>query len=170
MSSTDLAVKSFEDIAGQSVNPMLIDTHCHLDDPSLLSRLPEVLAAAKAAGVEKYIVPGVAPDGWDGIARLAAEHAGSIPPSASTRCSPTGTTTRSLEQAPPVCCEGRLPSARSVSTTWSRTCRARQQQAAFRAQLRLAVETGLPVLIHCRRAFRDLLGILGRRGASGSAG
>jgi TatD DNase family protein len=36
-----------------------------------------------------------------------------------------------------------------------------QQQAAFRAQLRLAVKMGLPVLIHCRRAFRDLLGILG---------
>jgi TatD DNase family protein len=35
-----------------------------------------------------------------------------------------------------------------------------KQLAAFRGQLRLAVTTGLPVLIHCRRAFHDLLQIL----------
>jgi TatD DNase family protein len=34
------------------------------------------------------------------------------------------------------------------------------QQRAFRAQLRLAVRSRLPVLLHCRRAFRDLLVIL----------
>lgn len=34
------------------------------------------------------------------------------------------------------------------------------QQAAFRAQLLLAVRRGLPVLLHCRRAFADLLVIL----------
>jgi len=35
-----------------------------------------------------------------------------------------------------------------------------RQQAAFRAQLRLALEMQLPVLIHCRKAFQDLLTIL----------
>ena len=58
---------------------MLCDTHCHLDDPALLSRLPEVLTSGKAAGVAKYIVPGVAPEGWDVIARLSREHAGIYP-------------------------------------------------------------------------------------------
>ncbi len=34
------------------------------------------------------------------------------------------------------------------------------QEAAFRAQLRLAAEAGLPVLMHCRDAYPDLLRIL----------
>ena len=36
---------------------MFIDTHCHLDDPALLDRLPEVLRAAGLAGIGKFVVP-----------------------------------------------------------------------------------------------------------------
>jgi len=35
------------------------------------------------------------------------------------------------------------------------------QQAVFREQLRIAEKAGLPVIIHCRKAFADLLRILG---------
>lgn len=34
------------------------------------------------------------------------------------------------------------------------------QRAVFRAQLRMAVDAGLPVIIHCRLAFQDLLRIM----------
>ncbi len=37
---------------------MIVDTHCHLDDPRYNDDLEEVLERAKAAGVEKYIIPG----------------------------------------------------------------------------------------------------------------
>ena len=37
--------------------PMFTDTHCHLADPALLPQLPEVLAAARAAYVRRFIVP-----------------------------------------------------------------------------------------------------------------
>src|SRR6266511_3916751 len=50
---------------------MFVDTHCHLDHPSLAERLPEVLDAAALAGVTRYIVPGVGPAGWESIAALA---------------------------------------------------------------------------------------------------
>jgi TatD DNase family protein len=39
------------------------------------------------------------------------------------------------------------------------------QERAFRTQLRLAVILGLPVLIHCRRAFQQTLQILQEEGA-----
>jgi TatD DNase family protein len=39
------------------------------------------------------------------------------------------------------------------------------QERAFREQLRLAVTMGLPVLIHCRRAFQRTLRILQQEGA-----
>jgi len=38
---------------------MIIDTHCHLDDPRYDEDLEEVLHNAKDAGVEKFIIPGV---------------------------------------------------------------------------------------------------------------
>jgi TatD DNase family protein len=44
------------------------------------------------------------------------------------------------------------------------------QQRAFRAQLRLAVQAGLPVLLHCRQAFRDLLAILDEEGVGEAGG
>lgn len=37
---------------------MIIDTHCHLDDLRYEDDIEEVLANAKANGVEKYIIPG----------------------------------------------------------------------------------------------------------------
>lgn len=35
----------------------LIDTHCHLNDPSFSDALPDVIGRAKAAGVIAFIVP-----------------------------------------------------------------------------------------------------------------
>ena len=44
------------------------------------------------------------------------------------------------------------------------------QKRAFRGQLRLAAEAGLPVLIHCRKAFGDLLPILEEERVEGFGG
>ncbi len=37
---------------------MIIDTHCHLDDPRYNDDIQEVIAHAKEQGVEKFIIPG----------------------------------------------------------------------------------------------------------------
>jgi len=148
---------------------MLIDTHCHLDDRSLLSRLPAVLSAAQAAGVEKYIVPGVAPEGWEVIARLADAHDGVYP-----ACGLHPMAADRFDEALP---ERLRPFARrgvaigEIGLDYLINDIPRElQQAAFRAQLRLAGEMELPVLIHCRRAFRDLLDILEEEHAGRNGG
>ena len=41
---------------------MIIDTHCHLDDPRYDKDLDEVIARAKGAGVEQFIIPGADPE------------------------------------------------------------------------------------------------------------
>ena len=33
----------------------LVDSHCHLDSPGFVERLPEVLARAKAAGIDEVV-------------------------------------------------------------------------------------------------------------------
>lgn len=138
---------------------MFIDTHCHLDDPHLFARLPAVLASARGAGVEKFIVPGVGPEGWEGIARIAEEEEGVYPafglhPMLAARYDDS-----LLDRLSSF--TGTAVAIGEIGLDYLVTDIPRErQQAAFRAQLRLAVEAGLPVMIHCRRAFRDLLAIL----------
>ncbi len=40
---------------------MIVDTHCHLDDPRYNEDIDEVLSNAKQSGVEKFIIPGADP-------------------------------------------------------------------------------------------------------------
>jgi TatD DNase family protein len=138
---------------------MLIDTHCHLDDPSLFDRLPEVLRNARSAGIERFVVPGVGLAGWERIAALAGEERGV---SAAFGLHPMlaglyreemlGDLARYAKGAVAI---GEI----GLDFLLDEVPRELQIEA-FRGQLRLAVRMELPVLIHCRRAFRDLLWIL----------
>lgn len=49
----------------------LTDTHCHLADPALLGSLPQVLAAARAAGVCRFIVPATQRGDFADVAALS---------------------------------------------------------------------------------------------------
>ncbi len=142
---------------------MLIDTHCHLDDPALLSRLPELLAAAAQAGVARFVVPGVGPVGWPAIAALARQAEGV---SAAFGLHPMHAGLYAAGLLADLACK--LPGAVAVGEIgldYALPEVPREiQQEAFRGQVRLAVGQGLPVLIHCRRAFQDLLQILREEG------
>lgn len=142
---------------------MYIDTHCHLDDPSLHDRLPEVLRNARGVGVSGFIIPGVGPDGWERIARLGKMEG--VFPAFGLHPMLAGSYSPGLISV----LERYLPAAAAVGEIgldYSYADVPREaQQTAFRAQLRLAVARGLPLLIHCRRAFHDLVQILREEGA-----
>ncbi len=138
---------------------MIIDTHCHLDHPALAARLPAVLAEARRAGVEKFVVPGVDPEGWRGIAELAEREKGIYPafglhPMLACRYH-EGLPEELQRYAPTAVAIGEIGLDYAVSGA------SREDQiAALRGQLRQAVRLGLPVLLHCRQAFQDLLRIV----------
>jgi TatD DNase family protein len=138
---------------------MFIDTHCHLDDPALLDRLPEVLRAAGLAGIGKFVVPAVEPDNWGRVASLADRERGIFP---AFGLHPM----HARKYNDYLLSELKLRSNDSVAIgeigldyLLPEVPRG-EQLSAFRSQLKLAVKIGLPVLIHCRRAFSDLLRIL----------
>jgi TatD DNase family protein len=141
------------------VKTMFVDTHCHLDHPSLSSRLDEVLASARTAGVDRFIVPGVEPGGWQAIARLAAREQGVFPafglhPMLASRYD------EQLREELARYAQGAVAIG-EIGLDYAIAGVSRERQvAALRGQLRLAVRLGLPVLIHCRRAFDDLIRIL----------
>ena len=144
---------------------MFFDSHCHLDDPLLCSDLPRLIAAAKAAGVSRFLVPGVHPAGWPGIASLSRRFpeiyaAFGVHPMHAALLSPD-TIADLLTLAPLAAAIGEIGLDYAGSDPPRET-----QRYAFRAQLKLAVTARLPVLIHCRKAFKDLLEILAEEGVA----
>jgi len=137
---------------------MFIDTHCHLDDDSFSGRLPEILELAWTAGVTRFIVPGVGPTCWDKVMVVAAGNDGvfAAPGVHPMRAGELDVPALAMLQklAPKAVAIG------EIGLDYSYDIPREVQQAAFRAQLRLAVRLRLPVLLHCRRAFHDLLVIL----------
>ncbi|WP_240732039.1 TatD family hydrolase [Geobacter sp. FeAm09] len=136
----------------------LIDTHCHLDLEPLAPHLPRVLAAARRAGVTRFVVPGVHPDGWQRIRALATAHheilpaAGIHPMHADVANDDTLAALAGMAADSVAIGEIGLDPAYPVPLEI--------QEAAFREQLGLAISHGLPVLVHCRRAFHRTLQIM----------
>lgn len=136
----------------------LIDSHCHLDLEPLKSGLPQFLREASAAGVRGFVVPGVHPDGWPGIAAVAGETplvfpAYGIHPM-HAECVNDMVLERLRERSAEAVAIGEtgLDPVYSVSLDL--------QERAFREQIRVAVTSGLPLLIHCRQAFQRVVNIL----------
>lgn len=138
---------------------MFIDSHCHLDHPALAARLADVLASARAVGVERFIIPGVTPEKWPEIARLASTTEGvsaafGLHPMFADRYDD-----RMLDELAGYAADARAIGEIGLDYALDEVSR-NAQKTAFRGQLRLAVRMGLPVIIHCRRAFEDLMQIL----------
>jgi len=144
---------------------MFIDSHCHLDLPPLCEDLPQILQRAAAAGVGHFICPGVAPARWEGIAATAAAHRCIAP---AFGIHPQNVCSASAGELPALA--RYLAKAVAVGETgldYSDKSVDRQlQQLIFRQQLRLAAQHSLPVIIHCRRAFADLLRIIAEESAN----
>lgn len=138
---------------------MYFDTHCHLDHPSLSLRLHHVLASARLAGVGRFVVPGVAPEGWAGIAAIASREEGVFPAFGlhpMLACRYDDHLMEELERY-----AGNAVAIGEIGLDSDVEGVPREIQiAAFRGQLRLAARMGLPVLIHCRGAFKDTIDIL----------
>lgn len=148
---------------------MFFDTHCHLDDPRLLPRLGSLIPEAAAAGVSRFLIPGVSPEGWPAIAALAAAFPQVVPafgvhPMHAHLVTPEVLSElRRLSRGAAAIGEIGLDYALAEPSRQA-------QQEAFRAQLRVAREAGVPVLIHCRKAFADLLAIMAEEGGGSLGG
>jgi TatD DNase family protein len=138
---------------------MLIDTHCHLDLFPPSSSLPDILTSASICGVRSFIVPGVTPQNWERMVSLSREDerifaAPGVHPMHADKWSAAA---EDLLQrlAPDIVAVG------EIGLDYSEGMPSRElQQAVFRAQLKIAKGAAIPVIIHCRKAFADLLRIL----------
>jgi TatD DNase family protein len=140
---------------------MLVDSHCHLDFPDFQSRLPEVLAAASAAGVGRMVTISTHVARVETYRALAEAHEsvfctiGTHPHNAAVE--PDVPTERLVELS-------RHPRCVAIGEAgldyhYDKSARDVQQQV-FLTHIEAARETGLPLVIHARNADEDMIRIL----------
>jgi TatD DNase family protein len=139
----------------------LIDSHCHLDFPQFDADRDAVLARSEAAGVTALVNPGADLESSRRAVALAERHAtiyaavGVHPHDATTLDSPALAELRQLAAHPKVVAIG------EIGLDYFRDLSPRdRQRAAFDAQLALAAELNLPVIVHQREAAADVLAAL----------
>ena len=143
----------------------LIDSHSHLDVAEFDHDRAEVIARAEAAGVTRQIVPAVKAAGWPGLREVCAGHDGLF---AAYGLHPTflgahrddhlGELRGWLERERPV-------AVGECGLDFFVDGLDRERQAfLFDAQLRLAREYDLPVIVHARRAVDAVIAAIRRVG------
>ncbi len=140
---------------------MWIDTHCHLDAAEFDADRDAVVAGARAAGVGTIVIPAIAAANFGRVRELAHRHGLSyalgIHPMYVDRSDDADLETlrRALEAAHD---DPRLVAVGEIGLDHFVPGLDRARQAAFlAAQLRLAAEFELPVLLHVRRAIDSVL-------------
>nr|WP_295771371.1 TatD family hydrolase [Rhodoferax sp.] len=157
--------------------PLWIDTHCHLDAPEFDADRAAVRAAAQAAGVAHCVIPAVERSNFDTVRALA--HAGGdsyclgIHPLYVARAKPDDlavleTHLQAHHADPRLVAVGEIGLDYFVPELTQSPLREQQEQV-YRAQLRLARQFGLPVVVHVRRSADRLLKHLRELGTNGPA-
>ncbi len=135
---------------------MLIDSHCHLDFPDFAAELDEVIARARAAGIDGMLTIGTKLSEAEKVIGIAEKFpnvwasVGVHPHEAASE--PGEDTARLVELA-------RHPKVVGIGETgldffYEHSPRERQE-ICFRAHIAAARETGLPVIVHTRDADAD---------------
>lgn len=140
------------------MNSALFDTHCHLDLEPLRAELPRILEEAGVAGVTGFVIPGVHPDGWPGIAALAAENRQIFPAYGIHPMHAASATDKILARLSALSTKGFAIGETGLDPAYPVPLDLQEQ--AFREQLRVAIQCGLPLLIHCRQVFQRLIKVM----------
>lgn len=140
---------------------MLIDTHCHLDFERFDVDRNAVVARAHEAGVTQIIVPAVNLENCTAVLELADHYpqvyaaVGVHPNSAADWQDDWIKTIRDFAQHAKVVAIGEI----GLDYYWDKTPKDVQQRA-LAAQLELAADLDLPVIIHNRESSEDVIKML----------
>lgn len=139
---------------------MLVDSHCHLDFPGLSEKLPEVLSAMSAAGVEAALCVGVNLEDFPRVLALAEQHPNlwasvGVHPEYTDVQEPDEARLVSLAAHERVVAIGET----GLDYYWQKD-KPEWQRQRFRTHIRAARACGKPLIIHMREAAEDTLRIL----------
>jgi TatD DNase family protein len=140
---------------------LMVDTHCHLNFDSYNEDREAVIERAARLGVSRIIIPAVDMESCEEAMALAEQHEGIF---AAIGVHPNSTADfetamiarlRDWSKGKGVVSIGEI----GLDYYWDKSPKAKQFEA-FEAQLALAAELELPVIIHNREADEDVMAIL----------
>lgn len=143
----------------------MIDSHCHLDAPEFDADRAEVLARARAAGVEAQIIPAVAASTFTALRALCSAEPDLH---AAYGLHPMYLGDHGPDSLALVRAELERGAAVAVGECgldfYVDGLDATRQRELFQAQLKLAREYDLPVILHARRAVDEVIASVRRVG------
>ena len=146
----------------------LVDSHCHLNYEGLAERQDEVLAAARARGVQGFLNISTRQKEWDEVVGAAERHPdvwasiGVHPHEADAHPDLGATALVQAAAHPRVIAIGEC----GLDYYYDKSDRAAQRER-FGAHIEAARQTGLPLVVHTREAEDDTSEILTREVAKG---
>jgi TatD DNase family protein len=156
----------------------MVDTHCHLDFPDFADRIPQTLAEARAAGVTAVITISTTTENCLTIAQIARSHpnvwhSAGVHPLYADKGPHRWPNLRAAASSGKCVAWGEL----GLDNHYPTPARALQravldEQLAFILAARTGADGGppidLPIVLHCREAFEDLLPVLRATGLPGN--
>lgn len=149
---------------------MLIDTHSHLDGPEFADDLNEVLSRAKAANIEKILIPAINLEGLDNLVKTCQKHKDILMPMIGLHPEEIREDYKyQLHQLHAILTDNQNHSIQDyrfcaigevgLDFYWDETYK-KEQIDAFEQQIQWAVEFNLPLMIHTRKAHDELISIM----------
>uniref|UniRef100_Q0HXQ7 TatD-related deoxyribonuclease n=1 Tax=Shewanella sp. (strain MR-7) TaxID=60481 RepID=Q0HXQ7_SHESR len=144
---------------------MMLDTHAHLDFVEFDSDREQVVQRMRQAGIDNLIIPGVSPEHWPKQLAIAEQyqcyfalgiHPWFCPEDVDKAITELTFQVSQLRECPRFVAIGECGLDKLYADNWS------QQLAFFDAQLTLAHELNLPVIVHAVRAHQEVLSHLKR--------
>ena len=140
----------------------IIDTHTHLYSDQFNQDIDDVIAKAKENGVKKFIFPAIDSSHYDSMHALKKKYSDDI--YLMSGLHPTDVKKNYKDELDFV-----VNSLKShnyvaigeigIDLYWDKTY-LKEQQDAFRFQIKLAIKNDLPIVIHCRESFDEIFEIL----------
>ncbi|MCG6976180.1 MAG: TatD family hydrolase [Acidiferrobacterales bacterium] len=158
----------YAQVSSYNIAMHLVDTHCHLDDTAFDADRDEVLRHCRELGVDRIVIPAVTRSGWDALLNLCAHHPELAPALGlhpvyieQHQQADLDRLAQYLEN-PAVVAVGEI----GLDFLIDNPDKEKQEQF-FDAQLDLAKQADLPVILHVRKAHDQVLGYLRKKQLKG---
>ena len=138
----------------------MIDSHCHINDPMFDGEVDQIVSNFLSAGVEKAITIGCCPQSNKDVIELANKYesvycAVGVHPDDCDNYDEYELEQLLIDR------NNKLVAVGEIGLDYYHSKDNREKQIeVFESQIKLAIKHKLPIIIHCRDAFGDMLNIL----------
>ena len=139
----------------------MIDTHSHLDGEEFAEDLPEVIQRAKDAGVEQILVPAINLETLPHLLEVCSKYTDYLHPMIGLHPEDVKENYKEVLREmhdminENICAIGEI----GLDFYWDDTYKT-QQIDAFETQIGWAIEKDLPLMIHTRKAYNEMISIM----------